>query len=251
MVRILGYQKFCYWLNQKELEQMRGNLNNRGITPDKETHIPCRVLRVSSEIGIVSPSAWEGHCKRKTSWYRTSGRAGKFLMVANSPLDVRSQQAVVIMESDFRPDRFPDTGEMTRMVQSDPFRRRTPPLWDRVEPIEKNFYRRWFKRYEGDEPFDFDRIYLSHSANHANFLDPRFFVTLEDRTAPYSIADSLHTCSSCLEFFDILGEEWPVKYVVPCLGAVLFAHLPRDQYFRVSVKSIRAGGKGEISSRRD
>ena len=50
---------------------------------------------------------------------------------------------------------------------------------------------------------------------------------------PYSISDSIHVCSSCLEFFNILGKQWPVKYVVPCIGAVQFAHLPMDQYFEV------------------
>ena len=155
-------------------------------------------------------------------------------MVSNRPLEYLDfHTPILITESSFKPGRFPDPGEMTRMVQSNAFRKEVPQLWDRVEPIEKDFYRGWFIRYGVDGPFDFDRIFLMQSANHANFLDPRFFVTLGDSTAPYSIADSLHACSSCLEFFDILGEEWPVKFVVPCLGAVLFARLPRDQYFKI------------------
>jgi hypothetical protein len=53
--------------------------------------------------------------------------------------------------------------------------------------------------------------------------------------APYSIADSIHVCSSCLEFFNILGSQWPVKYVVPCIGAVQFARLSMDHYFEVKI----------------
>ncbi len=234
MVRTLGYQKFCYWLNRNELEEVRKNLTDGGIPLAEETHVPCRVLKASSEIGLVSRSAWESLCKRKTSWHRTSKKAEKVLVVSNRPLErLDFHTSILITESDFKPGRFPDPGEMARMVQSDTFRRRTPPLWNRVEPSEKDSYRRWFIRYGVDGSFDFDRIFLMQSANHANFLDPRFFVTLGDRIAPYSIADSLHACSSCLEFFDILGEEWPVKYVVPCLGAVLFARLPRDRYFKI------------------
>jgi hypothetical protein len=76
---------------------------------------------------------------------------------------------------------------------------------------------------------------MSHSANHSNFLDPKFFIKLDGLIVPYSIADSLHVCSSCLEFFNVLGSEWLVKYVVPCIGAVLFGRLPIDRYFKVNV----------------
>lgn len=51
--------------------------------------------------------------------------------------------------------------------------------------------------------------------------------------APYSIAGSLHVCSSCLEFFNVIGDQWRLKYVVPCIGAVQFARLPINQYFEV------------------
>ena len=107
--------------------------------------------------------------------------------------------------------------------------------------LKRIFYQRWFERYQGKEPFDFEKIFVYHSANHANFLEPRFSATMNDQKVPYSVADSLHTCSSCLEFFNILGEQWPLKYVVPCLGAVQFARLPRDQYLKVVSLSRRVG----------
>jgi hypothetical protein len=237
-----GYQKFGYWLDQQTLGDVRDRLDKEGMPLPEETSIPCRGLRASLEICLILPSAWGGFCSRRTSWYEASGKAGKVLIVANRPLDISGiETRMMITESDFRPDRIPHAGEMNKLVQSEAFRKRKPFRWEQVDPVEKDFYRRWFERFGIKDPFDFESILLGHSANHANFLDPRFFFIQEDRKVPYSIADSLHTCSSCLEFFNILGEQWPLKYVVPCLGAVRFAHLPKDRYLRVSVKSVGPG----------
>jgi hypothetical protein len=137
------------------------------------------------------------------------------------------------MHSNFRPTRFPSSEEISQLIESQEFQKRKPSEWDKPDPLEKDFYQRWFGRYQADEPFDFENILLSHSANHANFLTPKFYVSVNKAIAPYSIADSIHVCSSCLEFFNILGSQWPTKYVVPCIGAAQFAHLPMNQYLRV------------------
>ncbi len=142
---------------------------------------------------------------------------------------------IIITESNFKPDRFPSSDEISQLIQSREYQKRKPSEWDKPDPLEKDFYQRWFERNRIKEPFDFEKILMSHSANHANFLDPKYFATLNGCMVPYSIADSIHVCSSCLEFFNILGEQWPVKYVVPCIGAVQFAHLPMDQYFEVRI----------------
>jgi hypothetical protein len=231
-----GYEKFCYWLNQKELEGIRENLEHGKITVPEEAHIPCRALRSSLEIGLVLPSAWQGFCKRRTSWYGSSKKAGRFLVVSNRPLPISGDgHSILIRESNFKPDHLPVYEEIREMAKSGSFQKKKPSIWDKIDPSEKDFYRRWFERFGGKEPSDFEEMLTYHSANHANFLDPRFFILLEAGKAPYSIADSLHTCSSCLEFFNILGGEWPLKYVTACSGAVQFARLPRDQYFSVSV----------------
>ena len=202
----------------------------------EEVRIPCRVLRTSSEICVASPSAWEGFCKRRTSWYWASEKAGKFLVVSKRPVNVSgSTDKILIVESNFKPDRFPSPEEIQELSKSVSLQKRKPRSWDKINPAEKDFYQRWFERYGGKEPFDFEKIFMYHSANHANFLEPRFFATMNDLKVPYSVANSLHTCSSCLEFFNILGEQWPLKYVVPCLGAVQFARLPKDQYFKIVI----------------
>lgn len=234
------YKKFCYWVDFQSFKVVKKGLEERGIEIPDEARIPCRVLRASNEIAFLAPPSWNGFCKRRTSWYRKSKMAGKFLMVSNSPLDVPDQEnPIIIMGSDFMPDRLPNPDDFSQMIRSKEYQERKPSEWDKPDPLENQFYRRWFERQQRKEPFDFDKILLSHSANHANFLEPKFFVKLNGAMVPYSIADSIYVCSSCLEFFDILGSQWPVKYVVPCIGAVQFAHLPMDRYFEV--RTQRAG----------
>ncbi|HSB05653.1 MAG TPA: hypothetical protein VLK23_10700, partial [Thermodesulfobacteriota bacterium] len=120
-----GYQKFCYWLNGKELEEIRGTLEEAGIPLVQEIRIPCRVLRISSEIGLTPPSAWEGFCKRRTSWYEFSEKAGKFLIVSKRPLDIPGPgDKILMIESNFRPDHFPSLGEIEELSKSAFFQER-------------------------------------------------------------------------------------------------------------------------------
>jgi hypothetical protein len=230
-----GYEKFSYWVNQEELEGIRENLRHSGKIVAEETQIPCRALRSSLEIGLVLPSAWQAFCKRRTSWYASSDKAGRFLVVSNRPLAISGHShTTLIRESDFRPDRLPTFEEVKEMAASRSFQEKKPTVWDKIDLLEKDFYRKWFERLGEKNRPGVEALLIYHSANHANFLDPRFFVLVEARKAPYSIADSLHACSSCLEFFNILGGKWPLKYVTACSGAVRYARLPRDQYFSVS-----------------
>lgn len=230
---MLGYKKYCYWVDVHGLGKVREDLERKEVRLTEEARIPCRALRTAVEIGFVAPSAWDGLCKRKTSWYRESGKAGKSLVVSNKPFDFDLGNPISIAESNFKPDRFPSSVEIVELIQSEEYQKRKPGEWDKVDPLEKDFYRRWFERQKKNDLFDFDKILMSHSANHANFIDPKFFIDMNGRKVPYSISDSLHVCSSCLEFFNILGDQWPIKYVVPCIGAVQFAHLPINQYFKI------------------
>ncbi len=234
----MAYQKYCYWTDLHGLKLARKSLEERGMELTDEARIPCRVLKASAEGFYLAPPAWNGFCKRRTSWYRKSAKADKFLIVSNHSFNLLGlENPIILKESSFKPDRFPSPEEIDLLIQSEEYQKRKPREWDKPDALEKDFYQRWFERNKIKEHFDFDKILMSHSANHANFLDPRFFVNLNGSVVPYSISDSIHVCSSCLEFFNILGEQWPVKYVVPCIGAVQFAHLPMNQYFEVRIQA--------------
>lgn len=232
-----SYKKYCYWLDLNEFTSVKKILEEEGNQGTDETHLPCRVLKTSTELGYVALSAWNGFCKRRTSWYWRSEKTEKFLVVSNKPMDIPGcKDPITIVESNFKPDRLPSLREILELTKSDEYRKRKPKGWDKPDPIERDFYQIYLERYGATDSFDFDRILKYHSANHANFIDPKFLINTDGIKSPYSIADSIHVCSSCLEFFNILGEQWPVKYVVPCIGAVQFAHLPMDQYFEVRIQ---------------
>lgn len=233
-VEMSEYKKICYWTDVQGLNKISQSLREKGFELGEEVRIPCRVLRKSTEVAYVVPLAWEGFCRRRTSWYLNSEKAGKFLVVSNGPLNHSDLGSPIrIMNSDFMPDRLPTHSEAAELAQSRIFQRAKPQPWDKPHPFEKDFYQRWFEKNRVNKGFDFEKILLSHSANHANFIDPKFFIDLDGRKVPYSIADSLHVCSSCLEFFNILGSQWPVKYIVPCIGAVQFARLAMNRYLKV------------------
>jgi hypothetical protein len=230
----MSYQKHCYWVSSRDVEPVRVLLGGKGLRVASESHLPCRVLRRSVGVGWVSPEAWEGICKRKTSWYRKSERATRSLLVSNQPLDLPGLgNPTIIRPSSFRSERMPSPEEVDRLLTSEEYCKRKPRTWDKPDPLEEQLYQRWFLRYKGRDRFDFEAILRSHSANHANFLDPTHYVFMPGGKAPYSIAESLYVCSSCLEFFNIIGDRWRFKYVVPCIGAVQFARLPINQYFEV------------------
>jgi hypothetical protein len=134
---------------------------------------------------------------------------------------------------------LPSLREILELTESDEYRKRKPKGWDKPDPIERDFYQIYLERYGATDSFDFEKLLKYHSANHANFLNPKFFIVLNEVKVPYSIADTIHVCSSCLEFFHILGKQWPVKYVVPCIGAVKFAGLPMDHYFEVKAQETQ------------
>jgi len=229
-----SYKKYCYWLDLNGFKSVKKVLEEKGNQGTDESHLPCRVLKTSTELGYVDPSAWNGFCKRRTSWYWKSDKANKFLIVSNKSWDILGcKEPITIAESNFKPDRLPSLKEILELTESDEYRKRKPKSWDKPDSIERDFYQIYLERYGATDPFDFEKLLKYHSANHANFLDPKFFINLNGIVVPYSLAGSLHVCSSCLEFFNILGYQWVFKYVTPCIGAVQFARLPMDEYFRV------------------
>jgi hypothetical protein len=123
--------------------------------------------------------------------------------------------------------------EDKKALAGDPdFDQRVPPRWRKISDVEKRVFLRWAARL-GSEKEDFDLLYLSHTANHANFIKPRFFIREGEMNIPYSIDRSAHLCSSCLELFQVLGAQHKKKLVAPCPGATIFARLEPDEYLLV------------------
>ena len=227
------YIKYVYWLTKDEEAQLREDLKGRNIKLTPTRGIVCLSLDKKIEISSVSPAVWSETCNRQGSWYRSSNKNGLYLLVSSFELEeYKTQKACTITLSEFDPPRLAAREEKERMINDPTFMSQIPLDWKKIDEKEKKIYLRWAKKL-GSDTRDFEFLYLSHTANHANFINPRFFIQENQDTIPYSIDQSAHLCSCCLELFQVLGTQYPKKLVAPCPGATIFARLKPDQYLLV------------------
>jgi hypothetical protein len=228
------YIKHIYWLAEEEEVSLREELRAAGLRLKSAKGVVCTPLDEMNKISSVSPEVWTKTCARQGSWYRASPKSGLHLIISSFELDhSRYTKEATITKSDFRPPRYANEKEKMEMIRDRDFARKVPAEWQTVSEVEKGTYLRWAKRLGSSVEY-FDFLYLSHTANHANFVAPRFVIGQEGGgLIPYSIDHSAHLCSCCLELFQILGQECPRKLVAPCPGATIFARLKPDEYLLV------------------
>ncbi|MBN2126092.1 MAG: hypothetical protein JW821_17470 [Deltaproteobacteria bacterium] len=227
------YRKHIYWLREEEAISLQGELKERGQAARIARGVVCTPLDERNRISIVPPSVWGETCSRQGSWYRQSDRNPLFLVVSSFGLDsFEEKKEAVITRSDFQPLRQATAEEKAMLVQDPDFAKCIPPEWNRVGEIEKKTYLRWAAKF-GSHTTEYDFLFLSHTANHANFLRPRFYIEDQKGPIPYSIDRTAHLCSCCLELFQVLGREHVRKLVRPCPGAALFSRLQPDRYLLV------------------
>jgi hypothetical protein len=199
------------------------------------TKAVCTPLSKRVQIGIVPPEAWRETelCKRPLSWYWTSPRAGQYLLISSHdlmPYDLPPQ--IVIREVKFRPPSLPDEAGKRARIGRSGYLRAKPPEWDDLDKEDPARLDRWMK-VMGIRGLAYRDLFLTHCANHANFIEPVYFVEEGGEKIPYSIDQTKHICSACLEFFGVLGAQFRTKRVVPCPGAVLFAGMVPNRYYEV------------------
>ncbi|MFZ0448973.1 MAG: hypothetical protein WAL98_06995 [Desulfatiglandaceae bacterium] len=227
------YIKHIYWLTGKEEEGLRRQLADRNINMKSAKGIVCHPLDPINKISSVAPAVWSDTCARQGSWYRNSTKSGLYLIISSFELDgYQARHAAILTASDFTPPRLATPEDKKVLIEDSLFREKMPEEWQHIGETEKRIYLRWARRL-GSEVDDYGFLYLSHSANHANFLSPRFFVRDGEGMIPYSIDRSAHLCSCCVELFQILGGNYQKKMVAPCPGATIFARLKPDQYLLV------------------
>jgi len=235
-----AYVKHVYWLTSEEERGLREDLASEGIPLKSAKGIVCAPLDPLNKVTSVAPEVWNETCARQGSWYRRSDKNGLYLVVSAFDLEgYEHGKAAVITESDFVPPRLADEADKKALLQDPAVKARIPAEWKAPGEMEKRIYLRWARRM-GSDVEDYDDLYLSHTANHANFIRPRFFVREGKGVIPYSIDRTAHLCSCCVELFQILGEEYKKKLVAPCPGAVIFARLKKDRY--LSVQRARPSG---------
>jgi len=227
------YVKYVYWLTEQEEQALRKQLAEQGVKLRSAKGIMCTPLDRINKISSVAPHVWSETCFRQGGWYRASEKNGLYLIVSSFELHgYEDKKAATITESDFIPPRLASLEDKNRLVQQPELQRKIPRDWLHVEEIEKRIYLRWAKRL-GSEVSNYDFLYLSHTANHFNFIRPVFFVDGKHGIIPYSIDRSAHLCSCCLELFQVIGESYKYKLVAPCPGATIFARLQPNRYLLV------------------
>ena len=228
------YIKYVYWFTGDEEARLREDMKERNIKIKAAKGIVCTPLDEINKVSIVSPEVWDDTCFRQGSWYRASDKNGLYLVVSSFDLGgYAEQKTATITRSEFDPPRLANKEEKQSMIDDQEFMSKIPPDWQKIDEVEKRIYLRWAKRL-GSEVRDYDFLYLSHTANHANFINPRFFIRQNRSMIPYSIDCSAHLCSCCLELFQVLGTQYAKKLVAPCPGATIFARLIPNRYLLVT-----------------
>jgi hypothetical protein len=227
------YTKHIYWLTEKEEKALRQAMADQKRRLPAAKGVVCTPLDPINKIASVAPEIWDDTCSRQGSWYRHSPKNGLFLVVSSFELEsFRHKREAIITVSDFVPPRLATEEEKNDLVNSTRLQKSMPEEWRHVGDTEKRIYLRWAKRL-GSDVREYEFLYRSHTANHANFMQPRFFIRDEAAIVPYSIDRSAHLCSCCLELFQILGDQHRKKLVAPCPGATIFARLKPDRYLQV------------------
>ena len=194
--------------------------------------VVCPGLDEINKIISVPPEVWNGTCQRQGSWYRKSEKRGLYLIISSFELEgYEGFKEAVITRSDFILPRTVTKEEKKEMIEDEAFKSLVPQEWYVVSDLEKRLWTRWARKLGSHE--DWDSLFLTHTACHANFIKPRFFVESNGQKIPYSIDMSANLCSCCLELFRVIDDTSPKKLVAPCAGAVIFSRLPKDRYLMV------------------
>ncbi|MFC1535005.1 hypothetical protein ACFL7M_16765 [Thermodesulfobacteriota bacterium] len=225
--------KFVYWITEAEECRLREEMETSQINMRSAKGVVCTPLTEKNKISSVAPEVWRETCARQGSWYRVSEKNGLYLVVSSFELvGYEDKREATITFSDFHPSRLPTSEEKMDMISDPGFSVKIPSEWQNVNETEKRVALNWAGRL-GSDIEDYDLLFLTHTANHANFINPRFFIKEDPGLIPFSIDRSAHLCSCCLELFQVLGSKYPKKLVAPCAGAVIFANLKPDQYLLV------------------
>jgi hypothetical protein len=234
--------KYCYWLNQTSFAQLQHELADKNISMVQAHKNPCEALR--GDAGYAEPATWSVICKHDAApWYRASRHAGETLVVTSFPLSQEYAPFLetTIEESNFEPIDFPPEGELFEMANSPNFRARIPEGWvafpkEMGEAIVKGLNNLSEKKLSS-----FGDLLARWDAVHANFAEPRYRAGKEFMHAPYSVADSTHIGTCCVELFNLLGTNEDALLVRPCIGSVIVRVLEKNRYYLVRLAQSPAG----------
>ncbi len=232
----MEYQKYIYWLETDPYEALKKGLVDTGLKVNEIKKAVCTPLARNIRIAAVLPGAWRNFdlCRRQMSWYEASCRSGQILVVSTDKINQNGiYPEVVIRKTNFRPSKLPGRDEKLKMIASDGYQKTKPAAWDDLASEPPGKHDKWMK-VMGLRRITFEELFITHCANHSNFIEPAYYIPHEKGPVPYSIDKTKYICSACMELYNIIGAGFYKKLIVPCPGAVMYAGLPANQYLEVS-----------------
>ena len=197
---------------------------------------PCEALK--GDIGYAEPHTWDVICKHDASpWYRASKHKGKHLVVSSFPL---AEEYIPFLETTiepttFSPDKIPSKKDLINLAKDTTYISLTLDGWGEFPEEMGEAIVNGLGKMTG-EPFGtFEDLLTSWDAVHSNFVKPRYRAGKDFLNAPYSVADSIHTGTCCVELFNLLDSKENAMLVRPCIGSVIVKVLEKDRYYLIRV----------------
>jgi hypothetical protein len=229
-----GIWKYCYWLDDSALGKIKKEMEKEGTTLVRAEKNPCEALR--GPIGYAEPQTWNIICKHDAApWYHASNHAGKNLVVASFPLDETYDPLLetTIEQSTFEPIDFPPEEELSQLAQDPTYRSRKREGWGGFPKEMGDAIVKGLGKMSGKPLDTFEDLLCIWDAVHSNFIIPQYRSGKEFMKAPYSIADSIHIGTCCVELFNLLDSQEDALLVRPCIGSVIVKVLEKDRYYLV------------------
>jgi len=237
--------KYCYWMSAEQLEQLKEEMHRKGIEVTRAKQNPCEILL--GEIGYAEPAVWPTICRYDAApWYNGSKHAGSCLVASSKALEppFDGLLTTTIEPVDFAPPRIPAAHEIRSLAAG--AEKQLPEGWGAFPEEMGDAIVGGLEKVFGTRPASFEELLTTWTAVHANFLSPAFRSGDAFGNAPYSISDSVHISTCCVELFNLLDTQEAAMLVRPCIGGVIVKGLERDRYYLV--KPARGGSPGGGSS---
>ncbi|MBW1780457.1 MAG: hypothetical protein JRL30_06925 [Deltaproteobacteria bacterium] len=220
----------------KEFASLESRLKGKGIFMHEAKKAVCVPLSKRIDIGFVPKSGWSRYplCRRQLTWFNPDcPYYGRILVISSNKIEeIDANPDITISEHKLKRPKLLDRTEQLRLIERKSYQQTRPKAWEDISGQDNGFQEKWIK-IMGIRGITYDELFITHCANHANFLEPAHFIKEDGQIVPYSIAKTTHICSACLEIFNIIGSQFKKKLVVPCPGAVLFAGMASNRYYEV------------------
>ena len=231
-----GIWKYCYWLDDEGLSQLKEQMEEKGTTMVQAEKNPCEALK--GEIGYATPHTWDVICTHDASpWYRASKHAGKHLVVSSFPLPEKYRPFLetTIEHSTFEPAGFPSREDLIELAKDETYLFLKLDGWGEFPEEMGEAIVNGLGKMAGKPFGTFEGILTTWDAVHSNFVNPKHRAGKDFMNAPYSISDSIHIGTCCVELFNLLDSKEDAMLVRPCIGSVIVKVLDKDRYYFVRV----------------